>query len=139
MPVVADTAYPRLTTNPGADELEEAFTPTAAELSFAAQRTRRVGSRLALLVWLKTFQRLGYFVPLSDVPAPIVARVASVAGLAGVADELAFYDSTSYRTRLMTLVRAFVGVAGYDRAARAVAVQASLAAARTRDDLAARS
>jgi hypothetical protein len=65
-----------------------------------------------------------------------VARVVSAAGLAGVADELAFYDSTSYRTRLMTLVRAFVGVAGYDRAARAVAVQASLAAARTRDDLA---
>ena len=69
-------------------------------------------------------------------PAPIVARVASAAGLAGVVDELASYDGTSYRTRLMTLVRAFVGVAGYDRAAWAVAVQASLAAARTRDDLA---
>ena len=136
MPVVADTAYPRLATNPGVDELEEAFTPTVAELSFAAQRTRRFGPRLALLVWLKTFQRLGYFVPLSDVPAPIVARVASAAGLAGGADELASYDGSSYRTRLMTLVRAFAGVASYDRAARAVAVQASLAAARTRDDLA---
>ena len=69
-----------------------------------AQRTRRFGPRLALLVWLETFQRLGYFVPLSNVPAPIVARVASAAGLAGGADELASYDGSSYRTRLMTLV-----------------------------------
>ena len=36
----------------------------------------------------------------------------------------------------MELVRSFVGVAGYDRSAHAVAVRASLEASRTRDDLA---
>jgi Domain of unknown function (DUF4158) len=136
VPVVADTAYPRLATNPGSLELEEAFTPTVIELSFAARRTRRPGPCLALIVLLKTFQRLGYFVLLGDVPAPIVARVASAAGLPGLVDELASYDGSTYRTRLMELVRSYVGVAGYDRSARAVAVGASLEASRTRDDLA---
>jgi TnpA family transposase len=135
VPVVADTAYPRLAANPRPAELEEAFTPTEVELSFASQRTRRAGPRLALLVLLKTFQRLGHFVLLADVPHPIVARVASAASLSRVMEELASYDSTTYRVRLMALVRGFVGVAGYDRSARAVAVQASLRAARTRDDL----
>lgn len=113
MPVVADTAYPRLAANPRPAELEEAFTPTEVELSFASQRTRRAGPRLALLVLLKTFQRLGHFVLLADVPHPIVARVASAASLSRVTEELASYDSTTYRVQLMALVRGFVGVAGY--------------------------
>ena len=41
MPVITDTAYPRLASSPSPIELEEAFTPKAAELAFAAQRTRR--------------------------------------------------------------------------------------------------
>ena len=49
MPVIADTAYPRLPAELGPTELE-AFTPEAAELAFARQRTRRPGPRLALLV-----------------------------------------------------------------------------------------
>ena len=60
MPVIADTAYPRLPAEPGPAELD-AFTPDAAELAFAARRTRRPAPRLALLVLLKTFQRLGHF------------------------------------------------------------------------------
>jgi hypothetical protein len=45
------------------------FTPTLAELAFAEQQTRRPASHIALLVFLKTFQRLGYFVQLTAVPA----------------------------------------------------------------------
>ena len=46
------------------------------------------------------------------------------------------YDDSSYRIRLMALVRGFVGVAGYDREARGMAARACIEAARTRDDLA---
>jgi Domain of unknown function (DUF4158) len=67
MPVIADTAYPRLPAEPGPAELE-AFTPERVELAFARQRTPQPGPRLALLVLLKTFQRLGYFARLADVP-----------------------------------------------------------------------
>ena len=135
MPVIADTAYPRLPAEPGLVELE-AFTPEAAELAFAQQKTRQPGPRLALLVLLKTFQRLGYVVRLADVPTAVVAHVAASADLAGAASEIAGYDETSYRTRLSTLVRGYVGVAGYDREARGIAARACIEAARTRDDLA---
>src|SRR5436190_1119369 len=39
---------------------------------FVHRRTRQPGPRLALLVLLKTFQRLGYFIPLGQVPTPVV-------------------------------------------------------------------
>ena len=134
MPVISDTAYPRLPSEPGTAELE-AFTPEAAELAFARQRTRQPGPRLALLVLLKAFQRLGYTVRLANVPPALVAHVAASAGLAGAASEIAGYDDTSYRTRLLALVRGFIGVAGYDLEARGMAARACIEAARTRDDL----
>ena len=135
MPVIADTAYPRLSAEPGPAELE-AFTPEVAELAFARQRTRQPGPRLALLVLLKTFQRLGYCVRIADVPETIIAHIAASAGLAGTVYEIDAYDDTTYRVRLAALVRGFVGVAGYDREARGIAARACIEAARTRDDLA---
>jgi TnpA family transposase len=135
MPVIADTAYPRLSAEPEPAELE-AFTPEAAEIAFAQQRTRQPGPRLALLVLLKTFQHLGYVVRLADVPTAIVEHIAAAAGLAGAVPEIAGYDDTTYRVRLAALVRGFIGVFGYDRAARGIAVRACIEAARTRDDLA---
>ena len=135
MPVISDSAYPRLPSEPGPAELE-AFTPEAAELAFARQRTRQPGPRLALLVLLKAFQRLGYAVRLADIPPALVTHVAASAGLAGAASEMAGYDDTSYRIRLVALVRGFVGVVGYDREARGMAARACIEAARTRDDLA---
>jgi Domain of unknown function (DUF4158) len=135
VPVIADTAYPRLPAEAGPAELE-AFTPEAAELAFARQRTRRPGPRLALLVLLKGFQRLGYVVRIAAVPSAIIDHVAAAAGLPDAVPEIAGYDATSYRVRLSALVRGYVGVAGYDREARGVAVRACIEAARTRDDLA---
>ncbi len=135
MPVIADTAYPRLPTDPDAGELE-AFTPEAAEIAFVRRKTRRPGPRLALLVLLKSFQRLGYFARLADVPAAVVAHIAVVAGLDAAVHNVSGYDDTTYRFRLSALVRGFLGVAGYDREARGSAMQACIEAARTRDDLA---
>jgi TnpA family transposase len=135
VPVIADTAYPRLPIQLGSAELE-AFTPVAAEIAFARQRTRQPGPRLALLVLLKAFQHLGRVVRLADVPAAIMTHIAACAGMANATPELAGYDDTTYRVRLATLVRGYAGVAGYDRAARGVAARACIEAARTRDDLA---
>lgn len=135
MPVVFDTAYPHLSANPTLAELE-AFTPDAAELAFARRHTRQHCPRLALLVLLKTFQRLGRFVRFADVPFAVAAHVATVAGLADGVGELVGYDGSSYRVRLTALVRDRLGVSADGRAARVIAVQAGLEAARTRDDLA---
>src|SRR4051812_28511167 len=58
VPLVSDTAYPRLEPAPSPAEVVR-FTPTLAEIAFVHRRTRQPGPRLALLVLLKTFQRLG--------------------------------------------------------------------------------
>ena len=137
MPTLADTAYPRLRASPDEAELADAFTPSPNEFAFATRRTRRPGPRLALLVMLKTFQRLGHFAQPSDIPSAIVAHVADAAGLGPAVSEFGAYDAaSSYRSRLMALVREHIGVAAYGPSARKVATVAAIEASRGRDDLA---
>src|SRR3954451_13859948 len=106
VPLVSDTAYPRLEPAPSPAEVVR-FTPTLAEIAFVHRRTRQPGPRLALLVLLKTFQRLGYFIPLGQVPTPVVEHVAiHVPGLASPGDALAGYETSTYRSRLIPWRRA---------------------------------
>src|SRR3954466_8845293 len=115
VPLVSDTAYPRLEPAPSPAEVVR-FTPTLAEIAFVHRRTRQPGPRLALLVLLKTFQRLGYFIPLGQVPTPVVEHVAiHVPGLASPGAALAGYETSTYRSRLTGLVRDFVGVSAFGR------------------------
>ncbi len=137
MPTLADTAYPRLRVSPDGAELSDAFTPTPDELAFAVKRTRQPGPRLALLVMLKTFQRLGHFAQPDDVPPIIVAHIAAATALGdAVAEFDAYGTASSYRSRLMTLVRDYVGVAAYGPPARKAATVAAIEVSRGRDDLA---
>ncbi|GAA2420559.1 hypothetical protein GCM10010404_93670 [Nonomuraea africana] len=68
-----------------ARELAEVFTPTDAEVEWARSRTQDEHHLLALAVWLKSYQRLGYFPKIADVP-PIV--VAHIRGALRLADEV---------------------------------------------------
>jgi hypothetical protein len=139
MTTIADTVYPGLRTSPDEAELAWAFTPTSEEVAFAAGRTRRLGPRLTLLVMLKTFQRLGTFPRPAEVPPAIVAHIAAALGFEHQLElGLATVDAqaSSYRSRLMALVRGHVGVAAYGPPARKVAAQAAIEASRGRDDLA---
>ena len=137
MPALADTAYPRLRVSPDEAELSDAFTPTPDELAFAVKRTRQPGPRLALLVMLKTFQRLGHFARPDDVPPTIVAHIAAATALGdAVAEFDAYGTASSYRSRLMTLVRDYVGVAAHGPPARKAATVAAIEVSRGRDDLA---
>src|SRR5208337_3352866 len=137
MPTLADTAYPRLRVSPDGAELSDAFTPTPDELAFAVKRTRQPGPRLALLVMLKTFQRLGHFAQPDDVPPIIVAHIAAATALGdAVAEFDAYGTASSYRSRLMALVRDYVGVAAYGPPARKAATVAAIEVSRGRDDLA---
>ena len=133
---VSDTAYPRLKAHPTDAELEELFTPTLAEMAFALKQTRRPTPRVALLVLLKTFQRLGYFPLFANVPLPMIKYIATAAECPEVGEEIRAYDTSSYRMRHMNRVRIFLNVSAFDEVARRTVVEASVAAARTRDDLA---
>jgi hypothetical protein len=112
-----DTAYPVLSASPSARELMDSFTPNLFELSFAEERTRQAASRVDLLVLLKTFQRLGYFVKLADVPLSILRKVAETAGYGLVPEGLDDYDQSTLRVRHMASVRSWMGVSAFDREA----------------------
>ena len=84
MALVDRTAYPRLPSRVSARELAEAFTPTAQETSWACAKVVDPGTRLALLVMLKCYQRLGYFPRLERMPPEVVEHVhARAAELSG--------------------------------------------------------
>lgn len=95
MPGIRDTAYPQLK-SPSEKELDQLYTPELAELVWAEKRTREDTPRVGLLVLLKTFQRLGYFVPLSEVPDPILQHVARHAEGANTPSDLNRYDTSSF-------------------------------------------
>ncbi len=136
MPGASDTAYPRLKANPSAKELEEIYTPGLAEVEWAQSRSNARIPRLGLLVLLKTFQRLGYFIMCDQVPAPIVEHIAVNTGYSGVPDRLADCDAKAVRNRHITLVLDYLNVKGWSKAAEHAMVDACGDAARTRDDLA---
>ena len=63
----SDTAYPLLKESPTGRELQELFTPNLFELGFAGENTRQPIPRLGLLLLLKSFQKLGYFVRIAEI------------------------------------------------------------------------
>jgi hypothetical protein len=58
-----------------ARELHELFTPSVGEIEWAKGLTRSAEHLLALVVLLKSFQRLGYFPDLYEVPVVVVDHV----------------------------------------------------------------
>ena len=80
MATLHETAYPRLKADPSAKELEEIYTPSAAELKFIRKIATQPTTQLAVLIHLKLFQRLGYFVTLASVPQRISQHIAQAAG-----------------------------------------------------------
>jgi len=136
VPAIHETAYPRLKTSVTDKELHEIYTPTSEELAFAKRCARTPVARVGLLVLLKTFQRLGYFLLIAQVPHQILRHIATAAGLPTLPAGLDAYDATVIRKRQMPRIRKFLGVTAYGPAARRVMVKAAVEAARTKENLA---
>ncbi|MFF1379047.1 DUF4158 domain-containing protein [Streptomyces sp. NPDC058308] len=69
------TAYPRFKRLITARVLHLFFSPRREEAEWAAGRTQSVGHRLALLLMLKSYQRMGCFPKLAEIPDMVVAFV----------------------------------------------------------------
>jgi hypothetical protein len=117
-------------------DLAEVYTPTAEELALAIDTSPRPGARLGFLILLKTFQRLGYFVLVEEVPKPIVEHIADYLGANPSSDDLLRYDEAGTRRRHIPIIRAFLNVQPFDSAARTLTATVVREAARTKDDLA---
>ena len=99
MPMIQETAYPRLKTTVSAADLIAIYTPTPDELALAKQVTRGKQAYLGFLILLKTFRRLGYMVPASQVPIAIIEHIAIFTGVPFTPVGLSDYDLSGTRKR----------------------------------------
>jgi TnpA family transposase len=126
------TAYPAFGRMVTSRELRDLLTPSAGEIEWARDSTATGSHLLALTVWLKSHQRLGYFPKLDEVPDIVVDHIRNVLELpVGVAPE-AGAARTAKRHR--DLVRKRLGVKYDAAAAREFAEEAIRDAARTKDN-----
>jgi TnpA family transposase len=134
MPTVHETAYPRLKSSVSHRELTDLYTPTEAELELAGRASKGETARLGFLVLLKTFQRLGYFVALRDVPRSIVEHIGHDQGMLIIPETMEEYDDSGTRRRHVKIIRKYLRVQGLDEIGQtALSTAVRLAAARMED------
>ena len=135
MPSVHDTAYPRLKAAVTVRDIAEVYTPTPAEQTLAATLTLSVPGQIGFLIVLKTFQRLGYFVPVQTVPQPIVDHIATHVGTVISLQEIHAYDASGTRRRHMVAIRSHLAIHPFDHATQQLLETVLREAAQTKDDL----
>lgn len=116
-----ETAYPRLKAEPTAQDLEEVYTLTPDEVAFIDRTTKRPTARTAAFLYLKLFQRLGYFIRLKEVPEVIRRHLVAQTGFARPPKlaELLQFDRTAGRERLVESLRRYLNVRPLDDPGRA--------------------
>ncbi len=75
MTSIERTAYPRFKRLVTAHELHLFFTPSREEARWAAERTDSDAHQLALLLALKSYQRMGHFPKIDRIPDRVVEFV----------------------------------------------------------------
>lgn len=112
MTTLHETAYPSLKPDPTPRELAELYTPTEDEQRLAAGIGMRALPRMAALIHLKVFQRLGYFIPLAEVPPAIREHIAQQVGAARppLAADLKRFEASGSRMALFAALRRHLNV-----------------------------
>lgn len=132
MASIERTAYPRFKRSPSAHDLNELHTPTKKEIAFARKFARSETHLLALVVLLKSFQRLGYFPKLEDVPPASVSHLRSYLHLKPEVGP--GYEEARTLYRHHRAIRDFLSVKAYGKEARHLAILAVYMAAQTMDN-----
>jgi hypothetical protein len=132
MASVERTAYPRFKRTISSRELHEAFTPGKAEVAWARGKARSSEHLLALVVLLKSYQKLGYFPDLGEVPELVVGHVRGLLEL----DESVSprHDSVRTAARQRDFIRERLGVVYDMEQARQVAAVAIREAVQAKDN-----
>lgn len=131
MASIERTAYPRLKKHFTKSELHLFYTPTLEEIFFVRETARNDEPHLHLLVQLKTFQRLGYFPPLEDVPEAVIAHLRSALHLPEECLPLVI-QRTLYRHQ--NAVCRFLNVKSYGESARKLIIKTVFEAAQVMDN-----
>lgn len=105
------TAYPCFTSDRQLKEkeLEKFYSPTPDELAYITKNIRGSDNQFNFVLQLKTFQRLGYFPKLKDIPSVIVNHVKPFFGLGDV-DLIPQYDQEKTRYRHQDRICAYLKI-----------------------------
>lgn len=132
MASIERTAYPQFKRSPVVRELVAAYTPNEAEVAFVTGQARQPGHRLTLAIFLKCFQRLGYFPVFEDVPASVVRHVRGAMNYRVQIKPAAIGEAT--RFRYFKKILRHLDVKSYSDGGLAVASRAVRDAAATMDN-----
>ncbi|MGF1600438.1 MAG: Tn3 family transposase [Thermosynechococcaceae cyanobacterium] len=130
MTAIERTAYPQFKARPTLKTLNEVYTPTSSEIQWARSHARFPTNVLALTILLKSFQRLGYFPALADIPSAIVEHVQACLD---VSKRIKLTPATSSLYRFEKQIRTHLGVTSYGPEAHQIAVAAVAKAALIKD------
>lgn len=116
MPGIYETVYPRMKNNITKKELEEIYTPNNKEI-LLAQSLSRGNSVFCFILMLKSFQRLGYFIPLDKVPIQIINYISKGMKVNISKDELIKYYKSGTKNRHVQVIRNYLKVKQFDSTA----------------------
>lgn len=137
MPSIQDTIYPRFKSNLTEKDLREVYTPQMHEMDWAETKSRGYVQQLALLVLLKTVQKLGFFIRVTDVPDSIVQHISKKAGLPlPTKKEWVMYSETRTAKRHFRFVRDYLQVQSFNYKAHQILSDTMETLAFSKDDLA---
>ena len=116
MASIERTAYPRFKRYYTASELQKTYTPTSAEIAFGRSNTQGEKNFFNLIVLLKSFQRLGYFPQLAQIPTAIIKHLRDYLKLSENMD--VGYDQSRTLYRHKKEIRSYLQVTPFDKQAR---------------------
>lgn len=116
------TAYPRFKRQLTAKELTDIYTPNKSEIAFAYATTKGESNILNLVCLLKSFQRLGYFPSLLDIPIKIVNHIRS--NLKFSVDTVLGYENRKTMYRHRTAIREHLQVNQFNQTGLHIAIKA---------------
>jgi Domain of unknown function (DUF4158) len=102
------TAYPQFKRQLTAKELTEIYTPNSLEIAFAYATTKGKSNILNLVALLKSFQRLGYFPSIVDIPPKIINHIRN--NLKFSVDTVLDYENRKTMYRHRTAIREYLQV-----------------------------
>ena len=132
MTSIERTAYPRFKRQFTTKELTDIYTPTKSEIGFAYATATGERNILNLLVILKSFQRLGYFPSLTDIPLKIINHIRN--HLKFALDLVLSYENSKTMYRHRTAIREYLQVKSFNQTARHLAVSAVNESAQVMDN-----
>lgn len=126
MATIERTAYPRFKKNIGAKELVSIYTPNHEEIEIAHKSAKGETQVLNFILLLKSFQRLGYFPRIYEIPTEIVKHICLQLNITSDI-ELTIPNRTLYRYK--SSIRQYLNVTEFGASARHVLTEATYKAA----------